>query len=141
VDYLLQCCQQVEPLIINKQNYPSYKILIISTRYYITSPVIFSKTIGFDAFDFIVTVFVCIPSYPEELKTTSIIPLFPGGTGFLSYLETVQPQLVVAEDITSGPVPVFSKVKIYATFSPAVILPKLCSYSLKLILAVSDMDP
>jgi hypothetical protein len=35
-------------------------------------------------------------------------------------------------------VPLFSKVNTHPTFSPSAIFPKLCSYSLKNILAVSD---
>ena len=55
----------------------------------------------------------------------------PGGTGLLSYLGTVHPQLAVAEAITRSASPVFVNVKIHPTFSPAFTLPKICSDDLK----------
>ena len=92
----------------------------------ITSAVIFINTTGFDAFDFTVMVFVCIPFLPEVSKTTSRFPLAPGGIGFLSYFETVHPHVVVAEEIIRFSVPLLSNVNVQLTFSPSATFPKSC---------------
>jgi hypothetical protein len=105
-----------------------------------TSAVIFNNTTGVDAFDFTVMVFVCIPFLPDVSKTTSRLPSPPGGTGLVLYLGTVQPQVVVADVTTKLAVPLFTKVKTYAIFSPSATFPKLCSYSLKAISTVPVSD-
>ena len=77
-----------------------------------TSAVIFNKTTGVDAFDLTVMVFVCIPFLPEVSKMTSRFPLAPGIIGFVSYLGTVHPQVVVAEAITRLPVHLLSNANV-----------------------------
>ena len=65
-----------------------------------------------------------------------MVPDLPGGTGLLSYLGTVQPQLAEAELITRSASPVFVYEKMQPTFSPSFTVPKLCSGVLKVSTAV-----
>src|SRR4030043_1278255 len=81
-----------------------------------------------------------MPFLPDVSKITSILPVSPGDTGFLSYSGTVHPHVVVAARITRLEVPVFSKVKMQPTFSPSLTLPKGCSYSLKVRTAFPVSD-
>ena len=62
-----------------------------------------------------VTVLVCLlPACPlDGLKTTSILPLFPGNIGSLGQLGTVHPQDPLAFEILRGSLPELVKLKEY----------------------------
>src|SRR5262245_8725330 len=76
-----------------------------------------------------VTVLSCIPILPAELKVTLMVLLSPFLTGSLGHSGTVHPHEPEALVIINGSLPELTKVKMWVTLFPCLMVPKLYSSS------------
>ena len=75
------------------------------------SPFTVKKVWTGSVFAVIVTLLLCFPFFPFELKTTFISPCSPGAIGAFGHWGTVHPQLPFAFLISRGSFPVLVKTK------------------------------